>query len=82
MAVKLVFLGRLEDLAGAAELEVKADTLAALLTGLPQGLQGVVANAKVRFAVNGSVIAPGTDPATVTLGDGDEVALLPPVSGG
>ncbi len=82
MAVKLVFLGRLEDLAGAAELEVKAGTLAALLTGLPQALRGEVTTAKVRFAVNGAVIAPGTDPATVKLADGDEVALLPPVSGG
>lgn len=79
---RLVFLGRLEDLAGAAELEVKADTLAALLAGLPEALRGEVAGAKVRFAVNGSVIAPGTDLATVTLGDVDEVALLPPVSGG
>lgn len=79
---RLVFLGRLEDLAGAAELTVKADTLAALLAGLPQGLRDEMASGKVRLAVNGAVIAPATDPATMTLGDGDEVALLPPVSGG
>ena len=79
---RLVFLGRLEDLAGAAELELEADTLAALLAGLSQGLREETARGKVRFAVNGAVLPAAIDPATVTLSEHDEVALLPPVSGG
>jgi molybdopterin synthase sulfur carrier subunit len=53
VAVRLVFLGRLADLAGASD--------------------------KVRVAINGAVLA---DKTTLAAEDGDEVALLPPVSGG
>jgi sulfur-carrier protein len=80
---RFVFLGRLEDLAGAAESDVPGgSTLTAALAGLPEALRAEVARGKVRFAVNGAVLAVGADPASVTLGEGDEVALLPPVSGG
>jgi sulfur-carrier protein len=80
---RLVLLGRLEDLAGAAEIDASdAATLADALARLPEAVRGEVAKGKVRFAINGAVLAAGADPAGVTLDEGDEVALLPPVSGG
>jgi sulfur-carrier protein len=79
---RLVFLGRLEDLAGSAEIDAPATTLAAAVADLPQVLRDEVAKGKVRFAINGDVLAAGADPANVSLNEGDEVALLPPVSGG
>ena len=80
MALKLVFLGRLEDAAGAPEREVAiaasiGDVLAALEPDLAAQLQGE----RVRWAVNGA-LAPRD--AAPTLKDGDEIAFLPPVSGG
>ena len=80
MSVKLVFLGRLADLAGAPEREAPAP----LDWGsLIEGLEGPVADAlmgeKVKLAVNGAVLAEKT---ALFATDGDEVALLPPVSGG
>ena len=79
---RLVFLGRLEDLAGSAEIDVAPGTLGEVLQELPQALRDEVARGKVRFAVNGAVLATGADLNTLSLGDGDEIALLPPVSGG
>jgi molybdopterin synthase sulfur carrier subunit len=80
---RLVLLGRLEDLAGAPEIDLPGlTTLQRALSGLPQALRDEVAKGKVRFAHNGEVLAAGTDPAQVSLGEGDELALLPPVSGG
>ena len=80
MAVKLVFLGKLADLAGAPERDV-ADPLdwQSLLAALPQALAAVVAGDRVRVALNGTLLA---DKAALAAADGDEVALLPPVSGG
>ena len=75
MAVRLVFLGRLEDIAGAAELSVAADTLADILSRLDPALTGE----RIKLALNGTII---TDSAGLTLDDGDELAFLPPVSGG
>jgi molybdopterin synthase sulfur carrier subunit len=79
MAIKLVFLGRLEDVAGAAERVVAAaatldDVLAALEPELALALRGD----RVRLALNGSVVPPDA----LALADGDELAFLPPVSGG
>jgi molybdopterin synthase sulfur carrier subunit len=80
---RLVLLGRLEDLAGAPEIDLAdAATLQQALEGLPQALRDEVAQGKVRFALNGAVLPAGADPAQVSLGEGDELALLPPVSGG
>ena len=80
MALTLVFLGRLEDIAGAAALTVPLaadlDTvIAALDPALAQGLRGP----RIRRAINGLLLAEGQAPA---LADGDEIAFLPPVSGG
>jgi molybdopterin synthase sulfur carrier subunit len=80
MAVKLVFLGRLADLTGATEREVSAPlNWSALLDALQAELGGWLASDRVRLAVNGTVLA---DKMELQARDGDEVALLPPVSGG
>lgn len=80
MAVKLIFLGKLADLAGAPEKDVAGpldwDALREALPGpLGEALQGD----KVRLALNGRVLG---DKTALSAADGDEVALLPPVSGG
>ena len=78
---KLVFLGRLEDLAGAPQMDCPlagpaafADLLAMLAPSLAEALTGP----KVRLALNGII----ADPAGLVVADGDELAFLPPVSGG
>lgn len=80
MAVRLVFLGRLEDAAGAAERELAvAGPLAAILAALDPELAEVLSGTRIKLAVNGLLVA---DPAALVLNDGDELAFLPPVSGG
>jgi molybdopterin synthase sulfur carrier subunit len=80
MALKLVFLGRLEDAAGAAEMTAAvATSIDQVLAGLESGLAAVLSADKVRVAVNGTLVS---DRASVVLQDDDEVAFLPPVSGG
>ena len=72
--VSLVFLGRLEDIAGAADLAVARGALTDILAALDPALT----EARIKLALNGTII---TD-RSVTLQDGDELAFLPPVSGG
>lgn len=80
MAVTLVFLGKLADLAGAPEKAVAAPLdWAGLLAALPGPLGAAVQGAKVRIAVDGVLLA---DKTALEAADGAEVALLPPVSGG
>ena len=80
MTVKLVFLGKLADLAGVPERSVDAPLdWGSLVEGLEAELAEAIEGDKVRLAVNGTVLA---DKRTLDAGDGDEVALLPPVSGG
>jgi len=80
MTVKLVFLGKLGDLAGTDEREVQAPLD---WTGLIDELQGPIGEAvqqdRTRIALNGALLADKTKLNAVV---GDEVALLPPVSGG
>ena len=80
MSVRLVFLGKLADFAGAPEREVAAPLD---WPGLVEALEGElgewIARDKPKLAVNGTVLADMTD---LKAKDGDEVALLPPVSGG
>jgi len=76
MAVKLVFLGKLADLAGAHEKKLPAPLD---WNGLVAALGTVLTGDKVKLALNGTVLA---DKTTLAANDGDEVALLPPVSGG
>ena len=80
MAVRLVFLGKLADLAGAPEKDVAGPLdWTGLVAALPGPLGEAVKGEKVKLAVNGTVLA---DKRALAAADGDEVALLPPVSGG
>lgn len=80
MALRLVFLGRLEDIAGAGEREISGvSSIAEVLASLEPELAAALNSTKVRLAVNGKLIA---DRRVLMLRDGDEVAFLPPVSGG
>jgi molybdopterin synthase sulfur carrier subunit len=79
LSAKLVFLGRLADVAGASELVVESGPLEAVLAGLDPVLVVALLDERVRIALNGEVLP---EPAVITLVEGDELAFLPPVSGG
>lgn len=90
LAVKLVFLGRIEDLAGcesAALLFEQVGDVAvswsALIARLKQeygaSLADYIESERVKVAVNGSLIA---EKQSLFVAHDDEVAFLPPVSGG
>ena len=80
MAVRLVFLGKLADLAGAPDKDVPGPLdWRGLVEALPGPLGEAARGDKVKLALNGTVLA---DKAALAAKDGDEVALLPPVSGG
>lgn len=76
---KLVFLGRLEDAAGVPEQEVAPGALEAILAGLPPPLAVALLDERIRLALNGELIS---DRGGIVLGADDELAFLPPVSGG
>ena len=78
LSAKLVFLGKLADLAGIAELEVQSAPLQDILALLPAPLAMALLDERVRFALNGELIGE----RVLVLGQGDELAFLPPVSGG
>ncbi|MFO6445551.1 MoaD/ThiS family protein [Erythrobacter sp. NE805] len=78
--ITVVPLGKLADLAGAPSLEVAGPLdWAGLKAALPEALAAVLDDPRNRVAVNGALIA---DKAALRAGGGDEIALLPPVSGG
>ena len=80
MAVTVVFIGKLADLAGQGEREIPAPLdWAGLIDALGTDLAEAANNERTKIAVNGDVLA---DKASLTASDGDEIALLPPVSGG
>ena len=79
MSARLVFLGRLEDVAGTAESEVAPGPLEAVLSTLEPDLAIALLGERVRMALNGVLIA---ERGGIVLGEGDELAFLPPVSGG
>ena len=78
MPARLVFLGRLEDLAGFAQLPCATGPLADILAGLAPELQAALAGPRIKIAVNGQLVT--TLPESVA--EDDEIAFLPPVSGG
>lgn len=78
---RLIFLGRLEDLAGAPErtLALAAPTpLADVLATLPAELATALSAPRIRLALNGALVAA----KGLAIAPGDELAFLPPVSGG
>lgn len=78
---RLVFLGRLEDAAGAQEREIAltaSTPLAEILAALPAELAAALAAPRIRLALNGT-LAPA---AGLIVAPEDELAFLPPVSGG
>jgi sulfur-carrier protein len=80
MALKLVFLGRLEDAAGTAERKVPlVATIEEVFAGLEPELVAALRADRVKLAVNGVLLR---DLDAPVLRDGDELAFLPPVSGG
>lgn len=80
MAVRVVLLGKLADLAGSGQIELRGPLdWAGLLAALPDGLAEEVRGDRVKIALDGVVLAEKTAMAAP---DGAEIALLPPVSGG
>lgn len=80
MAITVVFLGKLADLAGEGERKLHAPLdWDGLLIALGDELAEAVKGDKVRIAIDGELLA---DKAQLSAPDGAEIALLPPVSGG
>ncbi len=75
---RLLFLGKLADLAGGAEREVAAGPLDQVLAALEPDLALALLDERVRTALNGELVGE----RALVLGEDDELAFLPPVSGG
>lgn len=76
---RLVFLGRLEDLAGGAAREVRGGPMADVLAALDPDLVAALTGDRIRVALDGELVA---DWQSRELGENQELAFLPPVSGG
>lgn len=80
---KLLFFGRLGDLAGGIERAVglsEPHSVSALIAVLEAGdrlLGSALLEDRVRYALNGTIVD-----REALVEDGDELAFLPPVSGG
>lgn len=77
-------LGKLADLAGAPQIAVPlplSDPLdwQGLKAALPASLSQALDDPRVRVAINGTLLP---NKLMMQAGAGDEIALLPPVSGG
>ena len=80
MAVTILFLGPLRDLAGEPTRAVAAPLdWAGLLAAVGPEVAAQLGEARVNVACAGKVLGEKT---SLSAQDGDEVALLPPVSGG
>ncbi len=80
MAIRVLFLGLLQDNAGAPEREFPAPLdWAGLLDGVDPITAEELRQGRVHLACNGQIL---TDRTALQAQDGDEIALLPPVSGG
>lgn len=78
--VRLVFLGKFADWAGRGESDLSAPlNWHGLLDEVDQRIADALRDDKAHIAVNGVILS---DKAELVAQDGDEVALLPPVSGG
>ncbi|MDG6080319.1 MoaD/ThiS family protein [Erythrobacter litoralis] len=80
MAVTIVYLGPLADLAGEAPTSLPAPLdWNTLIDAVGEPLAAQLENDRVHVVCAGKVLA---DKRQLFAQDGDEVALLPPVSGG
>lgn len=85
--IRVVFLGKLADVAGKGESEFFSSSgdldwpgiLALLDDQVRKGLADAVLDERVKVALNGNVLS---DREALVARHGDEVAFLPPVSGG
>ena len=78
--IRIVILGKLADLAESEMREVAGPLdWEGLLAAMPPAVAQQLGEERVHVAVNGAVL---TDKASLAAKDGDEIALLPPVSGG
>lgn len=78
--ITVILLGKLADLADAPSLQLAAPLdWAGLRVALPEALADVLDDPRNRVALNGVLIA---DKVALQAAEGDEIALLPPVSGG
>ncbi|MEQ5787048.1 MoaD/ThiS family protein [Erythrobacter sp. NFXS35] len=85
--IRFVYLGKLADAAGKSESQFASnsgdidwpDILALLDDHVREGLSDAVRDKRVKVALNGEVLA---DREGIVARHGDEVAFLPPVSGG
>ena len=75
-----MLLGKLADLGGASALSLAGPLdWAGLKAALPAALAEAVDDPRNRVALNGALLA---DKHALQASSGDEIALLPPVSGG
>ena len=80
MSVRIVFLGPLRDLAGETQRAVAAPLdWPGLLASVGTTIAAELREDRVHLACAGRVLG---DKTALMAQDGDEVALLPPVSGG
>lgn len=80
MALNMVFLGKLEDVAGCGSRTIPLlPSLDAVINTLEPDLAQALRGPRVKLAVNGILLQDRDAPV---LRDGDEIAFLPPVSGG
>lgn len=82
--VRVLFLGRLSETAGVAEMsvdlpsgEMEIEAFRALVTRSNPGLAEMIGGPSVRTVLNQAIVM-----QDAVVHDGDEVAFLPPVSGG
>jgi molybdopterin converting factor small subunit len=80
MSVTVQFLGRLRDAAGArSDTTQPGQSVSAYVAAQPPGLAQALAAPGVAVALNKQMLPRGADPV---LKVGDELAFMPPFSGG
>lgn len=82
---QFLFLGRLEDVAGVSEMHMPLAHMTSLdvvMDRLPATLVTALGDSRIRLAVNGELVGAMRKAGTLMISDADEVAFLPPVSGG
>jgi molybdopterin converting factor small subunit len=81
--IKIVFLGQLQEMAGTTSTRIEGPiSLSSYLLALEAAdviLHTALTAKGVRIAFNLAIIALGSD---IDLNDGDELAFMPPFSGG